>query len=188
MPSENNASAVNTPPTEAPASTVATPAPAVTVANIMRSEVHCVTTDMTVREAIEVLLRNSISGAPVVDNGKKAMSVVSQGDLLKLAASVGLEKTIFQCMMKLIKTDKLLTIDKNVPFPSVYKKFLTNPVHRFIVVDSMGRVEGIVSRSSVLKMLVKPAEPAKAPEPKPVAPKLGHTAETAKDPNKSEAA
>ncbi len=116
---------------------------------------------MTVREAIEILLTHAISGAPVVDNGKKAMSVVSQGDLLKLAATVGLDKTIFQCMMKLIKTDKLLTIEKTVPFPVVYKKFLTNPVHRFIVVDSMGRVEGIVSRSSVLRMLVKAPEAAK---------------------------
>lgn len=181
----NQASQAQPQPAEAQAQPAA---PAVTVATIMRTHVHCVTTDMTVREAIEVLLVNSISGAPVVDNGKKAMSVVSQGDLLKLAATVGLDKTIFQCMMKLIKTDKLLTIDKTVPFPTVYKKFLTNPVHRFIVVDSMGRVEGIVSRSSVLKMLVKPPEPAKTAEPKPAAPKLGHTADASTATPKTDAA
>jgi IMP dehydrogenase len=168
MSSENNQP---TPNSNAPAETApVTPAVPVTVATIMRSQVHCVTTEMTVREAIEVLLTHGISGAPVVDNGRKAMSVVSQGDLLKLAATVGLDKTIFQCMMKLIKTDKLLTIEKSVPFAVVYKKFLTNPVHRFIVVDNMGRVEGIVSRSSILRMLVKPIEATKAADPAAAAP------------------
>lgn len=161
MSSENNSATPTATPAPEAQTAPAAPAPAVTVATIMRTQVHCVTTDMTVREAIEVLLTHSISGAPVVDNGKKAMSVVSQGDLLKLAATVGLDKSIFQCMMKLIKTDKLLTIEKTVPFTVVYKKFLTNPVHRFIVVDAMGRVEGIVSRSSVLRMLVKAPEAAK---------------------------
>ncbi len=99
---------------------------------------------MTVRDAIKFVLKNKIGGAPVVDSNKKVMSVVTEGDLLKLAASVGMEKTIFQCMIRLTKTDKLITIRKTDTFADVYKRFLSHPVHRLIVVDDMGRLEGLV--------------------------------------------
>ena len=90
---------------------------------------------------------------------KKVMSVVSEGDLLKLAASVGMAKTIYQCLIKLPKTDKLITLTKTDTFTMVYRKFLSTPVHRLIVVDDKGRLEGIVSRSDVLRVLTDQANP-----------------------------
>ena len=38
------------------------------VEQIMTSDVHCVNTDMTVRDAIQLLLSRRIAGAPVVDS------------------------------------------------------------------------------------------------------------------------
>ncbi len=132
------------------------PTVAMTVEKIMTSSVHSIHPDMTVRDAILLLLKHHISGAPVVDSSRKVMSVVSEGDLLKLAASQGLDKTIFQCMIKLTRSDKLITIAKTEPFTEAYKKFLTQSVHRLIVVDNMGRLEGLVSRSNVLRILADP--------------------------------
>ena len=129
--------------------------PGLTVESIMVSKVHAITSEMTVRDAISMLLEHKISGAPVIDDGRKVMSIVSEGDLLKLAASVGLEKTIYQCMIKLTKTDKLVTSRKTDSFKDVYVKFLSRSVHRIIVVDDMGRLEGLVSRSNILKIITE---------------------------------
>ena len=64
--------------------------------NIMVASVHSINADMTIRDAIRELLKHAIGGAPVIDSQKKVLTVVSEGDLLRLAASMGLEKTIFQ--------------------------------------------------------------------------------------------
>lgn len=161
--------------TSAADETAAPTAPAILVEQIMTSEVQCVLTDMTVRDAIQLLLQHKVAGAPVIDSHKKVMSVVSEGDLLKLASSVGMSKTIYQCLIKLTKTDKLITLQKKDTFMTVYRKFLTTQVHRIIVVDDRGRLDGIVSRSDVLRIIADQgskeqstqpakAEPAKAPK------------------------
>jgi predicted transcriptional regulator len=131
--------------------------PTLTVGAIMTASVLSISPDMTIRDGIKMLLTNKISGAPVIDKNRKVMTVVSEGDLLKLAASSGLEKTIFQSMIKLTKTDKLLTVKKTDSFADAYKKFLASSVHRLIVVDDIGRLDGLVTRSTILRVLVDTA-------------------------------
>ncbi|MEK7357066.1 MAG: CBS domain-containing protein [Bdellovibrionota bacterium] len=135
------------------------------VENIMTTQVHCVTPQMTVREAIMLLTSNRISGAPVCDSGHNVMSVVSEGDLLKLAATAGMETKIATCLEKLPKVDLLITAKRSDSFTDVYKKFLGKSIHRIIVIDGNGKLQGIVSRSNMLRVLVdagkteeKPAE------------------------------
>ena len=126
-----------------------------TVESIMTSNVQAVTQTMTVREAILLLVEKKISGAPVVDKLEKVVSVVSEGDLLKLAASHGLDKPIAMCVDKLVKVEKLVTAKKTEPFTEVYKRFLSHPVHRILVTDGNGKLQGIVTRSNVLKVLIE---------------------------------
>ncbi len=132
--------------------------PILSVEKIMVFEIHSISPEMTVRESILKLLKNRIHGAPVIDSQKKVMSVVSQGDLLKLAATMGLDKTIFQCMTKLVKTDELITVKKKDSFTDAYKKFLSHSVHRLIVVDDHGRLEGMLSRSNILEVIATPSK------------------------------
>ena len=127
--------------------------PTTTVETIMTAQVYCVRPEMTVHEAIGLLLEKSIAGAPVIDASRKVVSVVSEGDLLKLASKVGLDKTIADCMDRLTKTSNLLTLKKTDSFAHAYMKILAHPVHRFIVVDEKGLLEGIVSRSNILRVV-----------------------------------
>jgi CBS domain-containing protein len=130
------------------------PKPQLLVENIMTTQVHCVTPTMTVREAIQLLTTNKISGAPICDPNQKVLSVVSEGNLLKLAATMGMEAKISLCMSQLPKEDSLVTSKRGDPFTDVYKKFLTKSIHRIIVTDANGKLQGIVSRSNVLRVLV----------------------------------
>jgi len=124
------------------------------VKNFMTSEVHKVTLDMTVRKAIVLLTSNKISGAPIVDHLQNVVSVVSEGNLLKLAAAKSLDKLISDCLNQLPKTSSLITLSTSSSFADVYRLFLSNPIHRIIITDANGRLQGIVSRSNVLRILV----------------------------------
>lgn len=57
-----------------------------TVREIMETEVVNVRPDLPVKELIEVLEENQITGAPVVDDGGDVVGVVSTRDVLRLAA------------------------------------------------------------------------------------------------------
>jgi len=129
------------------------PTSSLTVASIMISDVFTVTPQMSVREAIQLLVKNKISGAPVIDQGRSVISIVSEGDLLKLAAAIGLDKKIANGLDKLITADKIITAKKTDSFTDVYRSFLKNGVHRILVVDANFGLIGLVSRSNILKLL-----------------------------------
>ena len=125
-----------------------------TVESIMTSAVHTVTLKMTVLEAIQMVLSKKIHGAPVVDNSNLVVSVISEGNLLKLAAFSGLDTKIAACLDKLPKPDKLITAKKTDTVTDIYKQFLTHQIHRIIIIDGMGKLQGIVSRSNVLQVFI----------------------------------
>lgn len=123
----------------------------ITVESIMITDVIVVTGEMTVHQAIGLMLDKKISGAPIVDTMKRVISIASESDLMKVAATAGLTKTISACMDQFPKN--VITIKKTASFTELYRLFLAHPIHRIIVTDDMGRLLGLVSRSTVLKVL-----------------------------------
>lgn len=140
--------------------------PTLKVEDIMTSNVMGVPPEMTVREAMQLLSTHKISGAPVVNNMNKVLSVLSEGDLLKLAASEGMDKSISACLPKLCKTENLMTLKKTNTFSEAYMMFLTKGVHRIIVIDGNGNLQGIVSRSNVLRVICSTSDAAAEEPPK----------------------
>ncbi len=122
-----------------------------TVADIMVHKVRTVTPLMTIREAMHLFLTFNISGAPVIDPMGIAVSVVSQSDLMKFAAGGFMDEPLLKVMDKLATIDQLVVVKKTDPFKEVFKQFLLQPVRRVLVVDNTGKLEGIVSQSSILK-------------------------------------
>jgi CBS domain-containing protein len=118
--------------------------------------VHAVTLEMTVKDAIKLLTGNKISGAPIIDKMNNVVSVITEGDALRLAAgSHGMERQIAKCLDELCKADKLITVKAADSFADVYRMFLQHAFHRVIVIDSSGKLHGVVSRSNVLRLLVE---------------------------------
>lgn len=138
-------------------------APKHLVQDVMTAVVHRVKLEMKVYEVIEMLTRYQISGAPIVDQSDNLVSVLSEGDLLRLAASEGLEATIAHCLLHLPPTNKLITLLKHESFTDAYKLFLKHSLHRIIVVDANGRLNGIVTRADVLRLFVEARHGKKLP-------------------------
>lgn len=120
------------------------------VKDIMTAPVRTLSMDMTVRKAIEFLVNNEISGAPLVDNKTgKPITVCSEADLMKFAAMDGLDKYVVEFLDKL--PTQLFKVKPNDTFAEVFKAFLTRPVRRVLVVDDQGKLQGVVSRRDIIK-------------------------------------
>lgn len=121
----------------------------------MTSTVFAVTPVMTLREIVLLFLDKKISGAPIVDQSGKVMSVISQSDLIQFIALEGMTKTVNAYLPKLPRIGNLVTVNKTDLFRDVFKQFLVNPVRRIIVIDDNGSLQGIVSKSNLLKAFIE---------------------------------
>lgn len=125
---------------------------ALKIQDIMTRKIILVTPDMVIRDIIELLITNGISGAPVIDNTtKRILSVVSEADIMKIAALNGVTDQLVKFLNQLPSTDELITIHQREAFAEVFKKFLTSPVRRVPVIDDQGMVLGIVSRRDIMR-------------------------------------
>lgn len=124
--------------------------------DIMIAEVECLTPNMKVKDCIQTLLEKGISGCPLVKEGsKKIVGVIGQKDLIHFAAVGGLDKQVLFFIDKITKVDQLIATSRDETVKEVVIKFLKNPVRRLIVLDDTGNVEGIVTRSSLLKVFLQ---------------------------------
>ncbi len=121
------------------------------VEDVMTVTVHCATMDMSVRSIIKMLLTKNISGAPVIDQMDRVVSVISESDLIKFAALGGLDKPLSEFASKLPNSGNLVAVQRQDIFRDVFKQFLVNPVRRVLVLDSTGKIQGLVSRSNILR-------------------------------------
>ncbi|MCC6278709.1 MAG: CBS domain-containing protein [Oligoflexia bacterium] len=126
-----------------------------TADSIMTTQVIKFNLHVRVRKAMETLLEKKISGAPVVDDSGKLVSVVSEADLMRFAAQGGLDHTLGAFNHGLVKTKDLVTVERQAPFSDVFKIFITKPIKRIIVVDEVGRLQGIIARSDVLRAFLE---------------------------------
>ena len=125
------------------------------VDQFMTPKPECVLFAMTVKEVIQLLLKKNFSGAPIVDQAQRLVSIVSESDLMKFAAAGGLNEPLQKFAMKLPKLSEMVAVVHGAPFSEVFKKFLENPVRRVVVVDGNGKVMGIVSRGNVLRAFLE---------------------------------
>ncbi len=124
---------------------------ALQVKDVMTTEVHSVSASSTIEDIVKLFLSHNISGAPIIDANRKVVSVVSQSDLIQFIAMGGLQKRIGDFSKKLPEPNDLICVKTSDPFKEVFKLFLTKPVRRIIVTDGTGHLQGIVSKSNLLK-------------------------------------
>jgi CBS domain-containing protein len=116
-----------------------------TARDIMTESVVTTEPSCSVRSAIELLIREQISGLPVVDGGR-LVGIVTEFALLATAydESIG-DETVEKHM-----TTDVLTVNVDEPVRKVADLFIVHRVRRVPVMDG-GRIVGLISRRDVLK-------------------------------------
>lgn len=142
------------------------------IKDIMIKKVITIKSGATVEKAARILVKNNISGAPVVDDNGKMIGMISEKDLFKdlypnfrdilrdIKFLLSKNKIKYQIEKKKkiivdnIMTEKIITINENDSLLKAGSLMLTERIHR-IPVTRNGRLVGIVSRRDIFRKLLK---------------------------------
>ena len=123
-----------------------------TARDIMTRSLVTLTPDLSIFEAMSVLMTKRISGAPVVDDSGKLIGMLSELDCLRVLSSDEFyadEREEGGCVQDFMTTEHQ-SIGPHLGIYAVAHYFLTTPFRRFPVV-AQGRLLGQVSRRDVLR-------------------------------------
>lgn len=141
------------------------------VGDVMTTDVATVGKDTPYREIIDVITSRHISAVPVVDRSRRVLGVVSEADLLHKVELIGEphERRVFQSRRRRtarVKADAALAQDLmtapavttyvNTPIVRAAKLMDREQVKRLPVTNDLGRLVGIVTRSDLLKVHLRP--------------------------------
>ena len=121
----------------------------VMVHQYMTADLVCFTPQTDLAKAIDQLLLHRISGAPVVNEHKQLVGILSEGDCLKgaLTGSYFEEAAVKVSDVMSLSVD---TVDVEADIVSVAERFVQTGRRRFPVIDD-GKLVGQISRRDVLR-------------------------------------
>lgn len=107
--------------------------------------------DQSVQEVVESLIKNKISGGPVVNNNQELVGIISEGDCLKQLS----ESRYYNMPLEHDNVEKRMatnveTIDANLDVFDAANKFLQSKRRRFPIVEN-GKLIGQISQKDILK-------------------------------------
>ncbi|RQX02265.1 CBS domain-containing protein [Micromonospora inaquosa] len=141
------------------------------VCDVMSTDVATVRDDTPYREIIDVLTQRHVSAVPVVDKFQHVLGVVSEADLLHKVELIGQphERRVFEGSRRRkerVKADAAVAADlmtapavttlPHTPLVAAAKTMNSEQVKRLPVIDDLGRLVGIVTRSDLLKVHLRP--------------------------------
>ena len=143
----------------------------VTIADVMTTEVVTVTPETPIRDIAELLYTRRISGVPVVDAERRLVGVVSEGDLIAHAATIGEQPRAWWLrlfsndtniardyarthgrMARDVMRTSVVTVPEDASIAEAAKLFHRHQVKRLPVLRD-GSLVGIVTRNDLLKVL-----------------------------------
>ncbi len=150
-----------------------------TAKDIMTNKVITVTPDTSIEELSSILVKNEISGVPVVDDSGMLYGIITENDLISqnkrlhiptvvsfLDAAIYLEsskkfeqdvKRLTATKVREICTRKVVTITEDVTLVDI-ATIMTEKKIQLLPVVKAGKVIGIVGKRDMLKAVTRQAE------------------------------
>jgi CBS domain-containing protein len=149
----------------------------VKVKELMTTEVVAFKPGDKIPHVVEVFRANRISGAPVIDDQKKVIGIISEADIMRLTATVPFPDidplnpfpvfslssymkkvkkipdeiaTLFEGYVRDVMTKKPVTISPEDSISDAARIMHKNDFNRIPVVDDEGKLVGIIARGDVI--------------------------------------
>jgi len=144
--------------------------------DVMVKKVITINKNASVAELSELLIKNKISGLPVVDDSGKLVGIATEGDLIvrdadlhfpryfKLLDSIIYLESLNKFKRNLRKylgtkvedvmTSKVKIVKEDTPVNVVANIMIRNNVNRVPVLDNDGDLVGIITRADIVKSMV----------------------------------
>lgn len=146
-----------------------------TVAEVMTHNPIMVNPQTPLKEAIQILAEKRISGLPVINDAGKLVGIISETDLMWQETGVtppayimfldsviylqnpatydrDLHKALGQTVGEVMSKNPL-TINLDKPIKEAAKMIQEHKVHRLPVLDSTGKVIGILTRGDIIRAM-----------------------------------
>lgn len=128
--------------------------------DIMTKQVICIRKDTPIFEAIKLMVKNNITGIPVVEDDMTLAGILSEHDVLRLFHTYEDEK---DRTANHFMTQPAIHFDENELLLDVCYCLRDNSIRR-VPVTSNGKVVGVISRSDILKYILRLSEESATPD------------------------
>ncbi|MEU7111633.1 CBS domain-containing protein [Streptomyces sp. NPDC046182] len=142
-----------------------------TVADVMTKKVVAVQPGAEFKEIVAAMERWQVTAVPVVEGDGRVVGVVSEADLLVKEEFHDHRIGLVEQMRRLdatakagsrraedLMTSPAVTVAPEASLPQTARRMAAHRVKRLPVVDASGTIQGIVSRSDLLKVFLRPDE------------------------------
>ncbi len=120
--------------------------------DIMTTDLITVTEQTLVREAIDILAENRITGLPVVDGDDRLVGIVSEKDILIMAyhkiTDTG-DKAMNSRKICNVMTSDVVSFRPEDNLADICQCFMSSPFRRVPVLDD-GKLVGLISRKDIV--------------------------------------
>lgn len=145
--------------------------------DIMTKKVITINKNASIGELSELLIKNKISGVPVVDNDGKLVGIATEGDIMvqnadlhfpryfKLLDSIIYLESLGNFKRNLrkylatrvedIMTEKVRVVKKDTLVNKIADIMIENNINRVPVVGERGSLVGIITRADIVKSMAK---------------------------------
>lgn len=136
-----------------------------TVGQLMTLDPIVIHANMSLDEAVDLLDRHHISGAPVVDAGGSLVGVLSQTDLVRARSTEYLWSNWPGLAVRHLMTSPAVTVQQSTPIALAAARMERHHIHRLVVVadDDLTMPIGILSITDLVHAIaetVRDATPA----------------------------
>ncbi len=122
-----------------------------TAKEIMTRDLIRATDDMTIEEALKVLINHRSTGLPVVDKKGKMKGVISEYDILRqISGAKKADASVF--LAKIKYSTKVDSVQDDTPLSKIVSEFIESKFRRLPVLDKKGNLVGIITRRDLMKM------------------------------------
>ena len=106
----------------------------------------------SVEQVIDILVKNKITGGPVLNEKGELIGIISDRDCLKVIMDKAINnQPVRDAKVENYMTTNVQTISVDCDVIDVANEFLNSKFRRFPVVDGKGKLVGQVSRVDILK-------------------------------------
>ena len=129
--------------------------------DIMSEHVAVIREDMTIKQFAHLMLRDRVSGFPVVSKGSDTIvGIITLTDLFKIINQAAGDHSVDEFYKKLplikdmkvseVMSRRVVSIKPETKFPEIIQLLLDDVIHTFPVLADDGKILGIVSRHDIL--------------------------------------
>lgn len=125
------------------------------VSDYMTRDLITFSPDQTIESVMQTLIKNRISGGPVVNKKHELIGIISEGDCIKqISESRYYNMPMQEMTIKKHMVTNVETIDGNMNIFDAANKFLEAKRRRFPIIEN-GKLVGQISQKDVLKAAMK---------------------------------